>query len=1139
MQQAAPLPRGAARVRLVAAPADGVAPAVLLEVDGGQACPHSPLRTMGGALLVAMNLSEPTVGAFAHVHGETKASGGSCRSAAPLRFQYLFGAPEGFSRLVLEHKVRPSGKLRTLFAGDICSRALGGLGGLLLRLASDGHGQLELVGPRGAAQAVHALRHVIRWRHPALYVSEWDGWCPPVLFQDDKVSVAAVWSGGGGGVTWQAPAWLEQQPALGAGGAQEGGDAGEGQGGRLRDGRWRCRLLDSIFKAGGAAGRSRAMALLRGGGPPSYVPEGPQAGASTVEDATETRPPAARSISTESSALSSSSEAADSTSSGDSSSGDSDSDSSSEGGSGSDPGRDGHSGGGRCGAEGKLGAKGREAAFEQMDALFGSPGMRRGDALRLMSSVGGVSGPPKAGKAKVAPRKTAIAVPPQAKSQQVALKHKVTPSAAAATTAPPPEGQMPADRWSSAATEARRQSAVQCEPGGNPVYAYSSTWAQPQRHKAGDAREGSTKASVLLYICHVPANDGVVAIVNCASLRCLRHLARHPALDLLRAQPRGRLAAVFHLAEPRVAGTREYRRWAERLPGQQVMHWHAPGTCKHEGGSTEALAMGIGHSASARTLARLNVISWALFPLPEPLMHVDERASKEQAEAAAEGKRSNQPAKRGRRNLVEAQLLLRVDSAPLAHAGSAVSPAWLPPDDGDCPTDERLLQAVGGHHALQEAAPVIRELRQACSALGIACNEGRCRWKPTALPPPGAGVVPPWQPIPPPPPQPTPLQPPAATAPASNRDAASRLRAALMTAAKPDNGESDGPAKESDFAPGSLSEELMSQLSDAPQCLRALQRGGQLAEVAFLGTGSAEPSKYRGPSAIHLRLPAASLLLDCGENTIGQLRRAHGSAGAAAEVAALAAVWISHKHADHCLGLPALLSARPPSCGPLLVVGPWAVKQWLQEVASHMGLSYAFAHCAEFNNALHPQRSPVMARLGLERWLSVPVQHCRDAWGLVLQAACGWKIVYSGDTRPCLALQRAGRGATLLIHEATFEPGLADQACRKRHSTTEEALEAAAKMGAYRTVLTHFSQRYPGLPQGLPLDDPILGRRPAVAFDGMRIPLASLPELPLLMPLLAAVMEYRPEAAPGGDADAADSAAAGEETGDVEDMAPE
>lgn len=42
----------------------------------------------------------------------------------------------------------------------------------------------------------------------------------------------------------------------------------------------------------------------------------------------------------------------------------------------------------------------------------------------------------------------------------------------------------------------------------------------------------------------------------------------------------------------------------------------------------------------------------------------------------------------------------------------------------------------------------------------------------------------------------------------------------------------------------------------------------------------------------------------------------------------------------------------------------------------------------------------------------------------------------------CLCVQ-AGRGCTLLIHEATFEPCLADQAARKRHSTTEEALAVA------------------------------------------------------------------------------------------------
>lgn len=56
------------------------------------------------------------------------------------------------------------------------------------------------------------------------------------------------------------------------------------------------------------------------------------------------------------------------------------------------------------------------------------------------------------------------------------------------------------------------------------------------------------------------------------------------------------------------------------------------------------------------------------------------------------------------------------------------------------------------------------------------------------------------------------------------------------------------------------------------------------------------------------------------------------------------------------------------------------------------------------------------------------MQHCGDAWGLVLGHRAGWTLVYSGDSRPCPALQRAGAGCTLLIHEATFEPGLQAQA---------------------------------------------------------------------------------------------------------------
>ena len=92
---------------------------------------------------------------------------------------------------------------------------------------------------------------------------------------------------------------------------------------------------------------------------------------------------------------------------------------------------------------------------------------------------------------------------------------------------------------------------------------------------------------------------------------------------------------------------------------------------------------------------------------------------------------------------------------------------------------------------------------------------------------------------------------------------------------------------------------------------------------------------------------------------------------------------------------------------------------------------------------------------------SVPVNHCHDAHGLVMDTWCGNRIVYSGDTRPCDALVRAGKGATLLVHEATFDDARAEHARRKRHSTTSEALGVGARMGCIRCVLTHFSQRYP------------------------------------------------------------------------------
>lgn len=92
------------------------------------------------------------------------------------------------------------------------------------------------------------------------------------------------------------------------------------------------------------------------------------------------------------------------------------------------------------------------------------------------------------------------------------------------------------------------------------------------------------------------------------------------------------------------------------------------------------------------------------------------------------------------------------------------------------------------------------------------------------------------------------------------------------------------------------------------------------AELVFLGTGAAAPSKYRNVTGTLLRLRKkrvgagtgtwGGLLLDCGEGSLGQLTRAFGRKGALEAVGSLELIWISHIHADHHAGLPRLLMAR-------------------------------------------------------------------------------------------------------------------------------------------------------------------------------------------------------------------------------------
>jgi ribonuclease Z len=69
---------------------------------------------------------------------------------------------------------------------------------------------------------------------------------------------------------------------------------------------------------------------------------------------------------------------------------------------------------------------------------------------------------------------------------------------------------------------------------------------------------------------------------------------------------------------------------------------------------------------------------------------------------------------------------------------------------------------------------------------------------------------------------------------------------------------------------------------------------------------------------------------------------------------------------------------------------------------------------------------------------------------------------------------------------------LTEEAIAKNHSTTKEAIRVGVLAGVYRVILTHFSQRYPKIPNV----DEVDVDKTCIAFDLMSVNLADLPALP-------------------------------------------
>lgn len=281
-------------------------------------------------------------------------------------------------------------------------------------------------------------------------------------------------------------------------------------------------------------------------------------------------------------------------------------------------------------------------------------------------------------------------------------------------------------------------------------------------------------------------------------------------------------------------------------------------------------------------------------------------------------------------------------------------------------------------------------------------------------------------------------------------------------------------------------------------------------KVTFLGTCSGRATKYRTVTAILVETkPDIFILLDCGEGTLQQLTIHFGPVKADQILCNLKAIFTSHRHADHHLGLVSIIQARQRAFSKqglevellnLLSTGKMSyflryfhsefepiLEECKQVRLEHLLLFTPPGSDEKVQVYFENQMNLLLESLGLKSIVSSRALHCAHAFSIALTTESDFKILFTGDTRPCRELIELGlheKSPDLLIHEATLEQQLHFEARAKMHSTFTEAIENGMRMKAKFTMLTHFSQRYYKFP---PLNEIRGHENVGIAFDHMTV----------------------------------------------------
>lgn len=271
--------------------------------------------------------------------------------------------------------------------------------------------------------------------------------------------------------------------------------------------------------------------------------------------------------------------------------------------------------------------------------------------------------------------------------------------------------------------------------------------------------------------------------------------------------------------------------------------------------------------------------------------------------------------------------------------------------------------------------------------------------------------------------------------------------------------------------------------------------------VTILGSSSAIPTTLRNPSAQWIDIHNHALLIDCAEATQHQIRKYKKS------IQKIAAIYISHLHGDHYLGLPGLISTMnllgrehelkifsPPGLEEIIALHLHYSRTILRFPLSFIKIETSSLCKITDENSWEVYAFPLQHRVPTYGYLirektkprKVNKEACdqynvsvaymnllKEGHDIVLENG---KLLpnslltidpppprsyaYCSDTAYYEPIVSYLQGIDLLYHEATFDESMAIRAAETFHSTARQAATIAQKAKVKKLILGHFSNRY-------------------------------------------------------------------------------